>query len=717
MHKNINVNVSGPVQPTATYKTVVLKGNHSFASQVTEPNMKYVIKHNFDLGGESVTIPENCVLEFEGGSLSNGTIVGNNTGIQAGFVKIFNTDITLAGSWNVATVYPEWFYDGNGDWTMAIKKACELGKGKTIELTAREYKIHGTGRNNSGDGNRNEVIVLYSNTTLLSKVKSRLYTDDWYHWLIFSEATDPTNCDYGITIDGIYFDQTSLYQRTDIPDNAYLYIIEWGYNKNITVQNCKFTYCARNCVKISGKGTYNVKILNNEFEYLQGVWQTNDNTCIYLRGVGLNVSNNKIFSSPLNKENGEYKSNYKFATGIEFHGPINICEGNEFYDVNTCIMFPSVTTANYDANDWDLISYSSLVSSNKSDNNNIFVNIVPDEVTSSAYIKNISIQGNYVSSVNFVTMLSTNSVSPLDVDNILISDILINCNTFNQIPVLKLLSDLPSVSFIQKNVFVNLTTYAKIEDVVISNNTVNNNAGVLLCVNRNGYAKIKNVLFDNNIIHKMNCVEITTDEGTATFEPKVNAFFNINAVNGYSKNIIISNNIFEYNTPKSKLWLPFISNSVANELKIIDNHHINGFNYTYYNGTEYAAYPYKKDLPDVANFTLNETADVKAIRQYNSLSFLLSDSDAQKVTFPVKVHDGSVSRTIAAKFGNLAFYGNPPSSYNSNTNYESDKTITFNNALPYCESTDVGEKFFDKVSGKPAWWNGTTWVDATGATV
>ncbi len=68
MYNNINVNVSGPIQPTATYKTKVLKGNHSFASQVTEPNMKYVIKHDFVLDGD-VTIPENCILEFDGGSI------------------------------------------------------------------------------------------------------------------------------------------------------------------------------------------------------------------------------------------------------------------------------------------------------------------------------------------------------------------------------------------------------------------------------------------------------------------------------------------------------------------------------------------------------------------------------------------------------------------------------------------------------------------------
>lgn len=103
---NIDVVVSGAKQAECTYKNVVLKGNHSFASQVTEPNCIYVIKWDFDLGGEEVTIPENCVLKFEGGSLSNGTIVCNTGCLRfAGkprFSKIvFRGDIegSLKASW------------------------------------------------------------------------------------------------------------------------------------------------------------------------------------------------------------------------------------------------------------------------------------------------------------------------------------------------------------------------------------------------------------------------------------------------------------------------------------------------------------------------------------------------------------------------------------------------------------------------------------------
>lgn len=72
-------------------------------------NTIYIIRYDFVLG-EDIIVPANCILEFDGGSLSGAyTITGNNTGIEAGLVKIFSTDVMLAGSWNVVEAYPEWF--------------------------------------------------------------------------------------------------------------------------------------------------------------------------------------------------------------------------------------------------------------------------------------------------------------------------------------------------------------------------------------------------------------------------------------------------------------------------------------------------------------------------------------------------------------------------------------------------------------------------------
>lgn len=80
MYDNINIAVGGPINADypKVYKTKFLKPGIPFSLQVTEPNTKYVIKHNFKLDS-NVTIPENCILEFDGGSLENGSVIFQET--------------------------------------------------------------------------------------------------------------------------------------------------------------------------------------------------------------------------------------------------------------------------------------------------------------------------------------------------------------------------------------------------------------------------------------------------------------------------------------------------------------------------------------------------------------------------------------------------------------------------------------------------------------
>lgn len=54
---------------------VILRKGKTFASQVTNANTVYEIRYDFDLGGSSVTIPERCVLKFNGGRLNNGKLL------------------------------------------------------------------------------------------------------------------------------------------------------------------------------------------------------------------------------------------------------------------------------------------------------------------------------------------------------------------------------------------------------------------------------------------------------------------------------------------------------------------------------------------------------------------------------------------------------------------------------------------------------------------
>lgn len=74
---------------------VILRKDKTFAEQVTQANTIYEIRYNFNLGGTEVAIPEGCVLKFEGGSLDNGVLLGNNTCIEAGSYKIFGDNLAL----------------------------------------------------------------------------------------------------------------------------------------------------------------------------------------------------------------------------------------------------------------------------------------------------------------------------------------------------------------------------------------------------------------------------------------------------------------------------------------------------------------------------------------------------------------------------------------------------------------------------------------------
>lgn len=87
---------------------VIVRKDKTFADQVTKSNTIYEIRYDFDLNNVEVNIPENCILKFEGGSLSNGKLIGNNTSILSEENLIFY-NITISGIWHNEYIYSTWF--------------------------------------------------------------------------------------------------------------------------------------------------------------------------------------------------------------------------------------------------------------------------------------------------------------------------------------------------------------------------------------------------------------------------------------------------------------------------------------------------------------------------------------------------------------------------------------------------------------------------------
>lgn len=85
----------------------VLVADKTFAQQVLSANTIYEIRYDYDLNNQTVSLPKNCILQFEGGSLRNGTLIGNNTNISASRILIFKS-INIQGTWT-SKFQADWF--------------------------------------------------------------------------------------------------------------------------------------------------------------------------------------------------------------------------------------------------------------------------------------------------------------------------------------------------------------------------------------------------------------------------------------------------------------------------------------------------------------------------------------------------------------------------------------------------------------------------------
>lgn len=126
---------------------------------INEPNTIYEIRYDFDLANQEIKILEGCTLNFQGGTISNGTIIGNNTNITANAIKIFNNNINIEGTYS-CKARVEWFSNEDFQKTLDSFKSIIL-------LPNKEYTINNTivfPYNSTIEGEGNSVIKTNTNT-------------------------------------------------------------------------------------------------------------------------------------------------------------------------------------------------------------------------------------------------------------------------------------------------------------------------------------------------------------------------------------------------------------------------------------------------------------------------------------------------------------------------------------------------------------------------
>lgn len=126
-------------------KNIVNGINVLTQSMINTANVIYVIQYDYIIG-EDITIPANCVLKFEGGSITNNgdyTLTGQDTVVIADVTKIIDANIKIGGTWKAGWAFPEWFGakgDGESDDSLSFRKTFE--NFSNVILHKKTYCMH-----------------------------------------------------------------------------------------------------------------------------------------------------------------------------------------------------------------------------------------------------------------------------------------------------------------------------------------------------------------------------------------------------------------------------------------------------------------------------------------------------------------------------------------------------------------------------------------------
>lgn len=123
-----------------------VKKNYLYQDMFTQSNTIYEIRYDFDLNGAEITIPEGCVLDFQGGSIDNGSIIFDKTYIKG--VGGFKYNIITKG--NVANEYitNSWFECPSDDAINVLKNIARIStdSDKDIIFNTGEYTFKNDGK-------------------------------------------------------------------------------------------------------------------------------------------------------------------------------------------------------------------------------------------------------------------------------------------------------------------------------------------------------------------------------------------------------------------------------------------------------------------------------------------------------------------------------------------------------------------------------------------
>ena len=307
---------------------------------VSKENTIYIIQYDYDLNGQTITIPEGCVLRFNGGTLSNGNINLNYCNIDNTTNSIIINNCILEGYLNKQTVYSDWFYLDSDDCTDTLSNIFKISKGCKLILNEGTYNVSVKNLVGSDYADPINISILQpqSDSHIIINGTINLISTNRTHYNIIG-IVDKDN----VTIEGIGKIIGDLQTHTGTTG-------EWGHgilvsgSRNVNVRDLKVSYCWGDGLSVS----YAEKILtdngliNSSYTPPKSINITNIKSS-FNRRLGISIINGDgiILENSVTEGNGTINGTSPKA-GLDIEPNPNQSVNNVI--VNGCLFYDNVVT-------------------------------------------------------------------------------------------------------------------------------------------------------------------------------------------------------------------------------------------------------------------------------------------------------------------------------------------------------------------------------------
>lgn len=235
---------------------VVLVEGIPLNEQIRSANTTYVIKSKIFLTGD-LLMPPNCTLQFKGGMICGPYVIsGQCTKILAEKKKLFETNVTLNGTWNIKEAYAIWYGavgDGKSDDTKPLQNLLNM-KTKCVLDNRSVYCLKSMLWERKRK-QKSSCLTLYSNTTLEGNNSTFILGDNFLSKYNSSVLICEENVE-NIIIRNLTFDGNSEKNFFVAEENEIYrcYFICCNGGKNVKIEKCNFFNCpGRNAIMLSNK--------------------------------------------------------------------------------------------------------------------------------------------------------------------------------------------------------------------------------------------------------------------------------------------------------------------------------------------------------------------------------------------------------------------------------------------------------------------------------